>query len=174
MNKKTVEVKRNYCTCEKICCVSLSSPHTQSDVFTRRRKKGEKAGEGGVVISSLWTPPSPVFRRHFENCRRDRAQFTRSTFFRARHKKGGEAGKGGARRKSPPSPPFTPFHRPFWKSVMDGYAQDHKTVGFCVGKRVKTASTLARTGPPRHFLGCGLTESTALNLRFKLKTLEVT
>ena len=65
MNKKTVEVKRNYCTCEKICCVSLSSPHTQSDVFTRRRKKGEKAGEGGVVISSLWTPPSPVFRRHF-------------------------------------------------------------------------------------------------------------
>jgi ATP-dependent protease Clp ATPase subunit len=25
----------------------LSSPHNQSDVFTRRRKKGEKAGEGG-------------------------------------------------------------------------------------------------------------------------------
>lgn len=25
----------------------MSSPHNQSDVFTRRRKKGEKAGEGG-------------------------------------------------------------------------------------------------------------------------------
>ena len=57
---------------------------------------------------------------------------------------------------------------------MDGYAQDHKTVGFCVGKRVKTASTGVRTDPPRDFLGCGLTESTTPNLRFKIKTLEVT
>lgn len=137
----------------------------------KRRKSRWRRCRHLISLNTAFTGFQTAF---FENCRGDRAQFTRSTFFRARHKKGGEAGKGGAHRKSPPSPPFTPFHWPFWKSVMDGYAQDHKTVGFCVGKRVKTASTLARTGPPRHFLGCGLTESTALNLRFKLKTLEVT
>lgn len=137
----------------------------------KRRKSRWRRCRHLISLNTAFTGFKTAF---FENCRRDRAQFTRSTFFRARHKKGGEAGKGGARRKSPPSPPFTPFHWPFWKSVMDGYAQDHKTVGFCVGKRVKTASTLARTGPPRDFLRCGLTESTTPNLRFKIKTLEVT
>ena len=174
MNKKTVEVKRNYCTCEKYVA-SVWVHHLLSPTFLP--VDGKKAKKPVKAVSSSHLSEHRLHRFSdgiFENCRRDRAKPTRSTFFRARHKKGGEGEKGGARRKSPPSPPFTPFHWPFWKSVMDGYAQDHKTVGFCVGKRVKTASTLARTGPPRHFLGCGLTESTTSNLRFKIKTLEVT